>query len=175
MSNQPLSPMTNPSIQLEIVAEDEQQQDLGDVAEAGQNMLDYLTGNGCTVTPTYTGRMGGPIYDVLVHAYHTIHSNEELLAAMFASLAATLKLISEHNKPKEGGKSLLIPSHMPVEIDLPTKDGAITIKAPDPETAIKMVEEFRNTRPEKIKKVTPQSKATVKVSIPKQKWQRHHQ
>jgi len=175
MDDQLQTSARSPFIQLEILPEDEQQQDLGDVAEAGQNMLDYLVRNGCTITPTYTGRMGSPIYDVLVHAYHIIHSNEELLAAMFASLAATLKLISEHNKPKEAKRSLLIPSQMPVEIDLPMKDGAVTIKAPDAETAIKLVEELRNTQPEKMKKVTPQSKAIVKVSIPKQKWHRYHQ
>ena len=104
MSDQLQTSAGSPIIQLEILPEDEQQQDLGDVAEAGEIMLDYLTRNGCTVTPAYTGRMGGPVYDVLVHAYHIIDSNEELLAAMFASLAATLKLISEHNKPKKGGE-----------------------------------------------------------------------
>ena len=174
MSNQPLSPMTNPSIQLEIVPEDEQQQDLGDVAEAGQNMIDHLTKNGCTITPIYTGRMGGPLYDIVIHAYHVIHSNEELLAALFASLAATLKLISEHNKHREEKKELLTPAPLPVEIDLPTRDGPLTIKAPDAETAKKMLEQFKDTQPEIVKKVIPQGKAKIKVSIPKQKWTRPH-
>jgi hypothetical protein len=121
--------MKSPDIQLEIIPEDEQQQDLGDVAERSQNMIDYLTRNGCTVTPTYTGRMGSPIYDVLVHAYHIVHSNEELLTALFASLTAMLKLIGDHNKSRETKNISLVPAPTPVEIDLPTENGPVTIDA----------------------------------------------
>ena len=174
MNNQPLFSATNPTIQLEITPEDEQQQDLGDVAEIGQNMIDYLTRNSCIMAPAYTGRMGGSIYDVLVQGYHVAHSNEDLLAALFASLAATLKLISEHNKSRETKHTSLVLAPTPVEIDLPTKDGPVIIKATDAETAIKMLEQFQHTQPEKIKKLTLQSKAKIKVSIPKQKWHQKH-
>lgn len=174
MSNQASLPISHIVIQLEIVPEDAQQQDLGDVAEADQNIIGYFEENGCTVTPTDTGRMGGPIYDILVHGYHIIHSNEELLAALFASIAATLKLISEHNKCREQKKALLIPAPMPVEIDLPTKDGPVTIKASDAESAIKLLEQLQNIEPEKVKKITPKGKAKVKVVIPKQKWLRQY-
>lgn len=175
MSDQLQIPAKNPPIiLLEILPEDEQQQDLGDVANAGQNILDCLSKNGCTVTPTYSGKMGGPIYDILVHAYHIIHNNEELLAAMFASIAATLKLINDHNKSKEVNNIPLVPTPMPVEIDLPIEDGSVVIKAADAETAIEMLEQFRKNQPEKVKKLALQSKAKIKVSIPKQKWSRKH-
>jgi hypothetical protein len=167
-------PVSNTIIQLEIVAEDVQQQDLGDVAEASQNIIDYLSKNGCTITPTHTGRMGGPIYDILVHGYQIVHNNEDLLAALFASVAATLKLISKHKKREKQKKTLLIPTPIPVEIDLPTKDGQITLKAPDAESAIKMLEQLQITQPEQVRKVTPQGKAKIKVDIPKQKWHRQH-
>lgn len=172
MTSQASLPISHTVIQLEIVPENAQQQDLGDVAEASQNIIDYLAKNGCTVTPAYTGRMGGPIYDILVHSYHIIHDNEELLAALFASVATTLKLISEHNKREEQKNALLIRTSIPVEIDLPTKDGPITLKAPDAEVAVKMLEQLQNTQPEKRKKITPQGKAKIKVDIPKQKWHR---
>src|SRR5690242_17296597 len=123
MGDQLQASAKSPIILLEILPEDEQQQDLGDVAEVGQNMLDYFIKNGCIVTPTYTGKMGGPIYDVLVHTYHIVHSNEELLAAMFASLATALKLISDHNKSKETKNTMLTSTPTPVEIELPTEDG----------------------------------------------------
>ncbi|MGH2509999.1 MAG: hypothetical protein ACRDHZ_21675 [Ktedonobacteraceae bacterium] len=174
MSDQPQSSAKSPAIQLEILPEDEQQQDLGDVTNAGQNILDYLNRNGCIVTPTYTGRMGGPIYDVLVHAYHVIHNNQELLAALFASLAATLKLISDHNKSRETKNTTLTPTPTPVEIEMPTDDGPVTIKAADAEAAIEMLAQFQQTQPEKVKKLALQSKTKIKVSIPKQKWRRKH-
>jgi hypothetical protein len=172
MSDQASSSAAHPSVQLEIVPEDLQQQDLGDVAERSQNIIDYLHKNGCKVTPAYTGKMGGPLYDLVVYSYQIIHSNEELLAALFASVAATLKLINEHNKREKQENTGLTPAPLPVEIDLPTKDGPITLKAPDAETAVKMLEQLQMKHPEKIRKVTPQGKATIKVSIPRQKWHR---
>lgn len=174
MNDQASSSVSNTIIQLEIVPEDVQQQDIGDIAEASQNLIDYIEKNGCTVTPAYTGRMGSPIYDILVHSYHILHSNEDLLAALFASVAATLKLISEHNKHREQKNTLLTPALLPIEIDLPTKEGPITLKAPDAETAVKMLEQFQNTQLEKERKVTPQGKAKIKVDIPKRKWVRQH-
>ncbi|HEU5380892.1 MAG TPA: hypothetical protein VFV38_36175 [Ktedonobacteraceae bacterium] len=105
-------------IQLEVVPENnEHPVDIADIDEIGRNIVDSLRENGYTVRPHYTGKMGSPVYDVLVHIYHLIHDNEEFLAALFTTVTAVLTFISSRTKRDgEEKNSIHLPklrSHFP--------------------------------------------------------------
>ncbi len=176
MNNQQRSDLIqrNITVQFEIIPED-QQQDIGDVDEMGRNIVDYMRSSGYAVTPAYTGRMGGPLFDILVQAYTVLQDNREALATAAPTLEClllTLKLIRDHNKQHEKENKHSISTPMPIEITIPTSDGPWLIKAPDAEAAIRIMEQLPITSPEKVKKVTQHNSAKITTSLPRK---RHRQ
>jgi hypothetical protein len=160
------------TIQLEIVPEDAQQQDIADVDEVGRNIVDYIRERGYSVKPAYTGKMGGPLFDIFMQAYMVLQDNREVLATAAATLeflSATLGFINDHKREPEKEKPQLISAPMLIEISIPTSEGPWIVKAPDAETAIKVIEQLPVTSPEKLKKVIRHGKTKITTIVPKRK------
>lgn len=171
-ANEHSTPIQHMTIRLEVLPEDEHQADIAEIDEIGRNVVDDLRRNGYTVRPTYTGEMGGPVFDIIIQTYHIIHDNEELLAALFASVAATLTLINEHNKREEKEKTNHVPNSVEISFPMADKDKPLTIQTPDVEMAITILEKLKGTCSKEIKAVAPLTNAKIRIKVPKKK--RHH-
>ena len=171
MSEQCSSTSTqNLMIQLEIVPENEHQADIADIDEVSRNVVDSLRENGYTVKSQYTGRMGSPVYDVIIDIYHLIHDNEELLVALFTSVAAVLTCISTHTK--QDAKEKKQHTLAQIEITFPMMDDKnrpVTIKAPDPETAITLLKHIKDVSAQGVKTVDSGSSVKIKMTAANKK------
>lgn len=169
-------PTQDIAIQLEIVAEDADREDVADVDEVARDIVDHIRNSGYTVKPKYTGKMGGPVFDLLMQIGTMLHDNRELIAGAAASLecvSATLKLIKGYTEQHKEAKNPLPLAPTEVEITIPTTTGPWTIKAPDVETAIETVKQLPATEPEKVKKITSHS-PHVKTSVARRRRRHHH-
>ncbi len=155
------------SIRLEILPEDTQQIDIAEIDEIGRNIVDQLKQDGCNVEPFYAGsKGGGPIFDIVVHIYRVIHGNEELLAAIFASISLALQgIIKERERRTAREKA----QRDPFEITLYVDNKPLKIQTPDTQSAVKLVEQFQNSYPNEAKKVTVKSSVSIQVQVPKKK------
>ncbi len=160
----------NLMIQLEIVSENEHQADIADIDEVSRSLVDSLRKNGYTVKPHYTSRMGSPVYDVIIDIYQLIHGNEELLVALFTSVTAVLTFISSHTK--QDSKEKKQHTLAQIEITFPMiddKDRPLTIKAPDPETAITLLKHINDVSSQGVKTVDSGSRVKIKMSAANKK------
>jgi hypothetical protein len=158
-------------IQLEIVSENnERQVDIADIDEVSRNIVDSLRENGYTVRPHYTGRMGSPVYDVLIHTYHLIHNNEELLVALFTFVTAVITFIS--NRTKQDVEEKKQHTLAQVEITFPILDDKgtpVTIKASDPEAAITLLKQIKEVSSQETKTVGSENRVKIKINAANKK------
>jgi hypothetical protein len=172
MSNQ-RSPLTTQglTIQLEVVAEDEQQ-DIADTDEIGRSFFEHLRENGYTVTPAHTGRKGGePFLDILLQIPQFLHDNKDLLVAMFESVTLVLQcLFIARDKRAEREKAKRAPLRFTLLVD----GKPLTIEAADVKDAAKLVAQFQKLYPDEAKKVTMQSKMKIKAHASKKKRRGSH-
>lgn len=176
--NEPFAhePDPNISLQLEIIPE-EAEEEVADIDEVARSIVDHIRSNGYTVQPKPTGKMGGPVFEILMQVAMMLRDNRELIATATASLeflAATLGLIKDHTERREEHKNgpVLVPTT--IEITVPTSHGPWTIKAPDIETAIKVVKELPVTEPEKIPTITSHEAIRVRPYVARKRRHRHH-
>ena len=176
-AQQNFSPTPQVVLLLEVAAEDEQQINIADVDEVGRSIFDYLRENGCTVKPHYTGSMGSPIVEIIpqtvqtiTQTYQVIHSNQDLLAAFFAFIAATLEILRKYQERREKEKERIVSGDVILTIPTTDKNSPLIIEAPDAETAIKMFEQLKITHHDKI---TPHS-TRMKLNVSRRKRRQLH-
>src|SRR5260221_3412810 len=90
MTEQSSNSIDTLAVRFEIIPEELQQLDIADLDEVGQELVDELRKNQFSVNPAYTGKKGGPVYDILLQIPQFIHDNREVLLAIFDSIALTL-------------------------------------------------------------------------------------
>jgi hypothetical protein len=159
------------AIQLEVASDDEQQADLADIDEIGQELVNELRKNQYTVSPTYTGKKGVPVFDVVLQIPLFIHANKELLTALFESLSLTLQcLLIVRNQRVEKEKERRVPLEFTLELD----GNPITITAHNTKSAVELLKSFQETHPEATKKLTPASSVKVKAKVSKKRRRHSH-
>lgn len=172
MSNQQSSQTPqNMTVQLEVVPEDTQQADIADVDEVGRSLVDELRSNRFTVTPTYTGKRGGPVFDILVQVPQFIHDNKDLLLGILDSVTIALQcllLSSERRAEKEREQ------RSPVNFILEVNGKSVIIERPDVESETKLREKLQSAHPEEIKKLSPQSSVKIRATVPKKQRRPRH-
>src|SRR2546421_5375913 len=82
-------------IQLEVVPENAQEADIADIDEVGQSLVDELRNNGYTVNPTYTGKKGAPLFEILVPIAQFLHDNKDWLLAILSTVSPVLQFIQK--------------------------------------------------------------------------------
>jgi hypothetical protein len=169
-------PTQDIAIQLEIVAEDADREDVADVDEVARGIVDHIRNSGYTVKPKYTGKMGGPVFDIFMQAGTMLYENREVIVTAAASLecvSVTLELIKRWSERHKEARNPLPLAPTEIEITIPTTTGSWTIKAPDVEKAIETVKQLPATEPEKVKKITSHS-PHVKTSVARRRRRHHH-
>lgn len=154
------------TIQFEVMPEDAQQTDIADVDEVGRSLVGELRSNRFAVTPTYTGKRGGSVFDILVQVPQFIHDNKDLLLGILDSVAIALQcllLSSERRAEKEKEQ------RDPIKLILEVNDKSVTIDRSDVENGTKLREKLQRTHPDEIKKITTRSNMKIKASVPRKK------
>ena len=164
------------TVQLEIVPENAQREDVADIDEVARSIVDHIRISGYTVKPKYTGKMGGPVFDIFVQAYAILHDNKELLSTAAAALefiSATLELIKGYIEQdgKDRNQPALVPTQ--IEITISTMNGPWIIKASDAEAAINVVKQLPIAEPEKVKTIALDN-AKIKTSVARRRHKRHY-
>ncbi len=161
------------TIQLEVVPEDEQAADIADIDEVGRSLVDQLRSSKYTVTPVYTGKKGGePVFDILMQVPQFLHNNKDLLLEIFDSISLVLQcVLIARDRRTEREKA----QRDPLKITFEADGKPVTIETSDADSGAKLLEKLRTAHPEAVKKITPQSSAKIKASVPpKRKRQRPH-
>ena len=161
----------NSTVIFEVLPEEEQPVDVADIDAVGQELVDELRKNHYSVDPAYTGKKGGPVYDILFQISQFIHDNKETLLAMFDSIALILQcLLIVRDRKIEREKERRAPLQFTLEID----GKPITITAHNAESGVKLLESFQQAHPEEAKTLTLASNVKVKAKVPKKRHRRPH-
>ena len=155
MSNPQSSPLAqNVLVQLEVISEeDERETDIADINEVGRTLFEQLTLSGYLVKPTLTGRKGGqPLFDILLQITQFLHENKDWLLASIPPLLECLLIARDKRAEREKTK------RSPLKITLIVNDKPMLVETADPKEAIKLVEQFQGTHPDKVK---------IQVRVPK--------
>ena len=171
MAQQSSHPMQTIAMRFEVIPEEMQQLDISDIDEVGQELIDELRNNGYSVNPAYTGKKGGPVYDILLQIPQFLHDNRELLLAIFDSIALTLHcvlLVRDRRTEREKER------RAPLEFTLELDGKPITITVHNAESGVKLLESFQKAYPEETKKLTSTSSIKARAKVPKKKRRRSH-
>jgi hypothetical protein len=161
----------NIPLRFEVLPEEGQPVDIADIDEVGQELVDELRKNHYSVDPAYTGKKGGPVYDILFQIPQFIHDNKETLLAMFDSITLTLQcLLVVRDRRVEREKEHRAPLQFTLEID----GKPITITAHNAESGVKLLESFQQAYPEGTNKSAPISGMKVKAKVPKKRRRHSH-
>jgi hypothetical protein len=171
MSQQKFHSIQGSTIRFEVLPEEGQTVDIADVDEVGQELVDELRLNHYSVDPAYTGKKGGPAYDILIQIPQFIHENREILLAMFDSISLTLQcLLLARDRRAEREKE----RRAPLVFTLDVNGKPITITAQNAESGAKLLESFQQAQPEEAKKVTVASNVKLKARVPRKRHRHSH-
>jgi hypothetical protein len=171
MTQQKFHSMQNNTIRFEVLPEEGQAVDIADIDDVGQDLVNELRKKHYSVDPAYTGKKGGPVYDILIQIPQFIHDNREILLAMFDTISLTLQcLLLARDRRAEREKE----RRAPLEFTLEVNGKPITITAHNAESGVKLLESFQQAHPEEAKKVTVSSDVKVKARVPRKRHRHSH-
>ena len=159
-------------ITLEVVPDDSHDADPALVDAVGRDTADALRNDGYTIEPVYTGtRGGGLLVNVVMPMLATTWAQKDIILADGSALVTIFtpivliarKLHEAHDQRKGKDAAQQSPIKITVEID----GAPISIEAPDRETAETLAQRFLTQHPAIASRVTSQSKAKIKASVPK--------
>jgi hypothetical protein len=158
-------------IQLEVVSDDEHPADVADIGEVSRELVDELRKKEYIVSPAYTGKKGGSVFDIVLQMSQFICDNKELLAPLFESITLTLQcLFMVHNQRAERERERRALLEFRLELD----GNPITITVHNVKDAVELLKCFQEIYPEAAKKLTPASSIKVKAKVSKKRRRHSH-
>ena len=156
------------AVQIEVVGADERNPDPAAVGGVAREIAGTLRDEGYAVSPAYSGRRDGTVYDVAVQVAQYIQDNKEVLAALAGVATPIIQLVAKKlgEKPAQKQPSPGKDQAPPAEITVQVNGTVVRIDTTQVPSDAEVLEQLVLGTRDLATPIGPGSDVKISVSVP---------